>query len=502
MNLSTKIAWRNVWRHKSKSLIIGVILFLGAFLMTLGNAVVAGMETGLEKNLKGTFTGDIIVISDKEEKDAIFADITGATRELIPNYFDVLEVIKENKSVDKTLSMAFGMNFLLSDTADLVPVGVIGVDIKEFIDFYGDQYSIIEGRMLEEKETGILVGNISRRNVINGGDYWILPKGGKVIPENLSDLAKEYGDNLSTTDELVIMGSNMDGGSLDIRVPVVGVYKLKSLDRLLGDNLILDIDSYRSANGLVTGDAVAEISDELQAKLDNDLNFDDDFIVEASDEVSFEDLESTFAESSTEEVKAVNDSGAYNVISIKLAKGINEKEAIAELNNLFKEKGLQVRAISWDKSLGFIGQIALFIRAALIIFVSFIFFVAIIVIMNTLSMTAMERVSEIGMMRAVGGQKSFLRSMFVKETAYLSFFFGGIGIISGIVLSLILQMLKLETQNEFLQLAYGGDYLNPIVRIGDLFLGIIQLGIVTLLSLLYPIKLVGKITPLDAISRD
>lgn len=111
MNLSTKIAWRNVWRHKSKSLIIGVILFLGAFLMTLGNSVVAGMETGLEKNLKGTFTGDIIVISDKEEKDAIFADITGATRELIPNYFDVLEVIKENKSVDKTLSMAFGMNF-------------------------------------------------------------------------------------------------------------------------------------------------------------------------------------------------------------------------------------------------------------------------------------------------------------------------------------------------------------------------------------------------------
>ena len=68
MNLSTKIAWRNVWRHKSKSLIIGVILFLGAFLMTLGNAIVAGMETGLEKNLKGTFTGDIIIISDKEEK--------------------------------------------------------------------------------------------------------------------------------------------------------------------------------------------------------------------------------------------------------------------------------------------------------------------------------------------------------------------------------------------------------------------------------------------------
>lgn len=470
--------------------------------MTLGNAIVAGMETGLEKNLKGTFTGDIIIISDKEEKDAIFADITGATRELIPNYFDVIKTIKENKDVEKTLSMAFGMNFLLSETADLVPVGVIGVDLKEFKEFYGDQYLILEGRMLEEGEKGILVGNISRRNVINAGDYWILPKGGEVIPANLSDLAKEYGDKLTTTDELVIMGSNMDGGSLDIRVPVIGVYKLKSLDRLLGDNLILDIDSYRSANGLVTGDAVADISDELQAKLDNELSFEDDFIVETSEEVSFDDLESSFAEDKTEDAKIVNDSGAYNIVSIKVAKGANEKEVLAQLNRTFKEKGLEVRAITWDKSLGFIGQIALFIRAALIVFVSFIFFVAIIVIMNTLSMTAMERVSEIGMMRAVGGQKSFLRSMFVKETAYLSFFFGGIGILAGIALSLILQMLKLETQNEFLQLAYGGDYLNPIIRIGDLLLGMIQLGIVTLLSLLYPIKLVGKITPLDAISRD
>jgi len=111
MNLSTKIAWRNVWRHKSKSLIIGVILFLGAFLMTLGNAIFAGMERGLEKNLKGSFTGDIIIIPNKEESDAIFADISGTARELIPNYFEVEKVIKENSNVDKTIGIAFGMNF-------------------------------------------------------------------------------------------------------------------------------------------------------------------------------------------------------------------------------------------------------------------------------------------------------------------------------------------------------------------------------------------------------
>ena len=48
MSLSSKIAWRNIWLHKNKSIVIGIILFLGAFLMTLGNGIVSGMEKGLE----------------------------------------------------------------------------------------------------------------------------------------------------------------------------------------------------------------------------------------------------------------------------------------------------------------------------------------------------------------------------------------------------------------------------------------------------------------------
>lgn len=503
MNLSTKIAWRNVWRHKSKSIIIGVILFLGAFLMTLGNAIVAGMERGLEKNLKGSFTGDIIIIPDKEEKDAIFADITGSTRELIVNYADVKKLLKENEKIDKTLSSAFGMNLILSDTSDLVPAGFMGVDLKEFLEFYGDQYSILEGRMLKPGETGVLVGNISRKNIINSGDYWVIPKESKVVEENLTDFAKEYGANLSVKDELIVQGASRDGGTLDIRVPVIGVYKLKSLDKLLGDNIIIDIESYRTANGLVSAGEVVELSAEQKNTLDGGFSFDETFIEENDSTATNESLEDIFATSeATPEVKVQTDSGAYNAIMVKVKKGVNEKAFITELNNEFKEKGLEVRAVSWSAALGFVGQIAVFIRVALNIFVLFIFFVAIIVIMNTLSMTAMERVSEIGMMRAVGAQKGFLRSMFVKETAYLSFFFGGIGVASGLIVVVILQILKIETQNEFLQLAFGGDYLNPIIRIVDLLIGFVELGFVTVLALIYPVKLVGKITPLDAISRD
>ena len=44
--LILKIAWRSLLRHKAKSIIIGAILFLGAFIMTLGDATTIGMRRG------------------------------------------------------------------------------------------------------------------------------------------------------------------------------------------------------------------------------------------------------------------------------------------------------------------------------------------------------------------------------------------------------------------------------------------------------------------------
>lgn len=500
MTLSTKIAWRNVWLHKSKSIIVGIIIFLGTFLMVFGNAIVSGMEKGLEENLRGTFTGDIVVISNKENSDAVFGDISGSARELIPDYFRVEEIIKQNQGVDKVLGMAFGMNFVLNEETDMIPVGVIGADIDEFLNFYGqDFYKIVEGKMLKKGERGVITGNLGRNNIMRMGDFWIQPFGSVINREILPKEAKEFGKNLDIRNELIIMGAGKDSSSFDIKIPVVGIYKLKSLDKLMGDNFIMDIDSFREANGMIVGkNQEMSISDNDKNILMEGFGFSDNFIEENKE--SETDLNNLFEKS--EEIKLVGDSGAYNILVIKAKKNINQNKLLIELNKFFYDGNLGVRAVSWSQSLGFVGKIALFIRIILNVFVFFIFFVAIIVIMNTLSMTAMERVAEIGMMRAIGAQKSFLKIMFIKETGILSFFFGGIGILTSIFVIVLLRYLKLETTNEFLQLAYGGDYLNPVLKISDLAVGLVELILVTILSLIYPIKLVGQIRPLDAILRD
>ncbi len=502
MSLSSKIAWRNIWLHKNKSIVIGIILFLGAFLMTLGNGIVSGMEKGLETNLKDSFTGDIVIIPNSEVTDAIFADITGSTREIIPNYFEVEKTLKNYKEIEKMLPFAFAVNYVLNEDSDMTPIGVVGVDIQEFKNFYADRYIITEGEFFNKDEKGLLVGNVSRNKLLKYTDTWYSAKNVPLDKVNLSKEAKEFKDNLIIKDEIVLMGTGKNT-SFDIKIPVTGIYRLKSLDKLFSDNLIIDINSFREANGLVTGEnKVENLSKEEEKVLSEGFSF-DETIVESNEGTSnLDSLEQIFKEENNYSKNIKVDSGAYNVIVIKIDNKLDEKNMIKTLNNDFQKNNLEVRAISWADSLGFIGKISLLIKIVLNAFIFIIFFVAIIVIMNTLSMTALERTSEIGMMRAIGAQKSFLKIMFVKETGILSFLFGGCGILFGIIVILILQALKIHSSNEFLQIAFGGDYLYPLIQLNDLLIGFFELFFVTISSLLYPIRLLGKITALDAISRD
>ena len=143
-----------------------------------------------------------------------------------------------------------------------------------------------------------------------------------------------------------------------------------------------------------------------------------------------------------------------------------------------------------------------FIRIILNIFVGFLFFVAVIIIMNTLAMAMLERTSEIGMMKAIGASSSFISRMFFFETFITSFLFGGAGIVLGIATTYIITFLDIETTNEFLQFLFGGKALRPLLSLIDILNTFIQLLVVTLLSVIYPLRVVNRITPKDAVTRE
>ena len=131
MNLIFKIAWRNISRHKGKSIIIGVILFLGSLIMTIGNGVISGMEKGLQDNIINGFTGDIVIISDKQESDNVLFTLMGKAIEPINNFLKIKEVLVKQDYVEKFLPAGRNMAMILNEEGGAPGFAfLIGVDRK------------------------------------------------------------------------------------------------------------------------------------------------------------------------------------------------------------------------------------------------------------------------------------------------------------------------------------------------------------------------------------
>jgi ABC-type lipoprotein release transport system permease subunit len=507
MRLSLKIAWRNLFRHKGKSMIIGAILMLGAFLMTVGSGVISGMDRGLSENIVNLFTGDIVIASDKQEDENVLFDMEGKPLETITDYKKVKAVLDKNSNVEKHLPVNAGYVIIFNEDGNIGDGLLLGVDIERYKKMFPNNYSVIEGRDMKPNERGMLFSSVARENIYNFMDFWVVPKGSGVKKENLTKDAIENIANLKTRDEIVYMGISDKNSTVDVRAEVKGIFKYRALSKIWENYSIIDSESFRECFNYVSGEDSANIGETEKKLMDDSVNLDDMFgsssiVTESSGSAKEYSIEDIQAETKKSEKKIDLDAGAYNLAFVKVKDGIKVEDAIKNIEKEMKDNGCKVKVIPWKKAVGPIGGMTTIIRGALILFTLLIFFVAIIVIMNTLTMAAIERSGEIAMMRAIGARKGFISEMFLAETGMLSFVFGGAGIVIGVLFIMIINSMGITTTNDFLQILYGGDRFMPIVTIGDIIGGVIELGIVTFIAALYPILVVRKIVPLDAIARD
>lgn len=506
MELILKIAWRNILRHKGKSIIIGVILFLGSLIMTVGNGVISGMDAGLERNIVNGFMGDIVIISDKEKSDNILFKIMGKSVEIITNYKDIKLLIEKQDYIQGKIPVGKnGAMVINEEEGEPGYAYLLGVDFKEYKEFFKDNITPIEGELLGDKEQGLLMAAKIRSDLYEQMNIWFVPHGAGIDEKNLSEDAKENQSSLIVKGDPVFMGFSENNSSSDIRIPIKGIVRYRALNTMWGHFAIIDIESYRRALGYFSAEDTKVIVAADKKKLLETDNLDSMFGSESmivSDKGS-KAIDVDFTRKNLSTTEGVDlESGTYNLVFIKLKNGISMEDGVERLNSAFAGTNLGVRAVTWKKGAGPIGNMATIIKGALFLFVMLLFVVAIIIIVNTLTMATLERVTEIGMMRAVGARKSFISGMFIGETAMLSGIFGGIGIVIGIIIVKLIPYFNITTDNDMVQLLYGGDKFFPILSFTDIMLVVLQLVIVTVITVLYPVKVAASIVPLDAISRD
>jgi putative ABC transport system permease protein len=509
MNLIVKIAWRNIMRHKGKSIIIGIILFLGGLLMTVGNGVISGMDKGLKEHIVNGFTGDIVLISDKQETESVFLSFMGKAVEPILNFGAIENSLKKCDYISDYCPIGKNMVMAINDVNDGAPgyLFVLGADFEKYQKMFPGSLRAIEGKLLSSGERGILVPTGARKEFFETSGIWCKSNKDSLYTGNLPEEFRKDQSSVVIRDSVVLMGFNNDNTTSDIRLGINGIVKYNALHTIFGHFAIVDIESFRECMGYFSAsDNKTVLSDGEKALLsfegsDLDALFGDESKLQviSSESVSSDTSAETAVSAETGFGKEI---GAYNLVLLKMKDGQNEKKILAALNTRFKDEKLGVRAISWKAAMGTVGSTAIIIKGALMGFVGLLFFVAIIIIVNTLSMAALERTSEIGMMRAVGARKNFIRAMFLGETGILSFLFGGVGIVAGIIVVKVVQVLNFKSDNDMVQLLYGGDTFYPLLTMPDIFLAVVMLFLVTVIAVMYPVKIASEITPLDAISRD
>lgn len=496
------IAWRNLFRHRGKSLVIGTILFLGAFLLTMGNAVISGMETGLDQSVVEGFTGDAILVSMDQEDDNVVLGMMGKAVEEIYR-FDTLKPHLESSGLFAHLLPA-GKNFAMAINEHGGTAGyafLFGVNFREWKRTFPNSIKILQGEYPDS--AGLLMPTGGLEQLFSTMGIWFQPAGIPIDTALLPKDAKESYPNLLVQNDIVFMGFNESNSSSDIRLPLNGISRFKALNKIWGHFLFVDIEAYRRCMGYFSQTNTPVELSALQHALLQGENQDLDQLFGASLDTTHHSKPQV-AVPSTEEKESVSgeQAGIYNLVFAHFAPGLEREQAFDSLERFLTQHNLPLRALTWQKATGPVGSITVIIKIALNVFVFFLFFVAIIIIVNTLSMAAIERTSEIGMMRAIGAQKSFITSMFLGETMCLSAIFGGLGILAGYITVGFVQGLRLTTDNDFLQLFYGGDTFHPLFGWSDLGLTVLQLTLVTILASLYPMRIANTITPLDAIARD
>ena len=127
--------------------------------------------------------------------------------------------------------------------------------------------------------------------------------------------------------------------------------------------------------------------------------------------------------------------------------------------------------------------------------------VVFIIIMNTMMVSIIERTSEIGTMRALGAEKSFVRALFYTEALSITIVSSLLGVVLAFIIIAIFNSLNISLSNDIAKVILGGGqiHFSPTLRIVLLTILIASLG--SFISNIYPVSSALKITPLKALSK-
>lgn len=485
------ISFRNLREHAAKTLVVGCIVAVGMVLLVVGNALLATSEAGVRSLYAENFTGDVVVADAGLRSRSLFAASraarAGEAAPTVPGHRELVERLRGLPWVAGTASQTVGL--AAAETADgaTAVLQLFGVDPSVYLALFPGSMELVSGRFLRDGEEGIVLPQA----VVRG---W----------------ARQTGREVAPGERILLTASNAATGTKVREATVRGIVRFRREAPNLDGICYVDQTTLRVLQGLILpADASAVLSAEEKAGLgetDEEDLFQGDLLEDsAASEIGGafgeETLLSILGDASAVDPYGSVDPDACHFVLLRLADGTSERRALGMLNRMFREEGLPLQAYGWAEAAGGPATMVSVMKAVFNLLVLVVAVVAVIVIMNTLVISVTERTAEIGTMRAVGAQRSFIRGMIAMETLAITLLFGLAGILLGGAGIRAISLARIPLSGLFLQTLFGGAVLRPVLGAGAVLSSLATVAAIGVTASLYPAAVALRISPVRAMGE-
>lgn len=481
-----KLAYKSVVSRKSSFVIILFISF-AVCLFCVANAVFDSTEQGVQTTYVSSFTGDLIVRPSGKLQLSLFGDETPITGELttlntVVPYKEITDYIKSQENVQAVLGQISG----------IAAMEYGGVRTATYLfGVNGDEYAAV----------------MSSIRILEGQPYTQGQKGVMLC----KNAVEKLGASLGETIQFIVT----DGPYVRIRAaPLTAIFEYEVYNSIFDRFAIVDADTVRSL--LDISDSVSEdnieIAQENTTLLNQDTDFDfdslfddagdtdaiwDDFFEEDTELPEEEIIEETVEEVKEEPVQYVP-SSTWNFLIIRLKSPADAKKTISKLNRVFKKNNWPVQATDWRHAAGSTCLYLYWMRIILNIGITIVLFAGFIIVNNTLVINVLDRIQEIGTMRAIGTKKRYISLQCMIETFILTLTSGVIGVLLGVWCCSLITKAHIVLTNSFLIQLFGSEAITVFVTGGNVLK---MFGIVILLGIIgwiYPVINAVRVSPVVA----
>lgn len=454
------------------------ILFMAVitFILSTGLTIISSVNSGLKVFYTDNITGDYVIMAKSPEIMTIF----GALNPIIGDFIEIPQLQKTDEINDyltalpyiKSTTTQISGSALLKIGPSSYPVPFFGIDPKNYFEFFKG-VEVVEGASFKSEENGILI------NIDQKGFY-----------------EKELGKELIIGSPLLLTVFGNSGFKIK-EVILTGFYKYTDGSKNFNKIVLIDPGTARKLNTIFEYQEVKTTPNETDL-LTEDY---DDIFSDYEPKIETEYSSDSLIDSILSDNFIIEDSNItisnWNFILVSTNKNIKIKNIKKDLKIKFKD----LLILSWKDAAG---QVAIIGKLMLYFFIGgflLVCFAGGIGIVNIITLSVINRTRELGMIRSLGAQKTFVFKLILTEVLIISILGSIIGNILGFGTIKILNTLKIILPGELLKSIFGGNVLIIKISIFSIICNGLFAIFFGLLASIYPLKKTLEVSPLQAINK-